>query len=177
MGERRSDLDDRPAVARAHVAQCGERAVNEAQIVDLHHSPVVLGCDLPRVGEHRRHRVVDPHVDLAELGLDPSGCRVHGLWVADVAGDRKRPPAGAADLECRGRQLVRAAGEQRDPVAATPERDRARASDSGRRTGDDDDLAHDAVGATRRASAANWQVHAARSVREPRGMHGGVTGG
>jgi len=60
MGQRRADLHDRPAIALAHAAQRGQRAVNGAEIVDLHDPPVVLRRDLPREGQDGGHRVVDP---------------------------------------------------------------------------------------------------------------------
>ena len=112
VGEGRADLDDRAAVARHHAAQGGERAVDRAQVVDLGHPPELRRRHVDDLAHHRDHRVVDPHVDRAELALDPLRGLLHPFGVGDVGrhGDRAAPHR--LDLPPGAREAVLAAGEQ-----------------------------------------------------------------
>jgi hypothetical protein len=68
--ERGPDLDDRAAVPGPHPAEGGEGAVDRAEVRDLRRAGELVRIDLPGRRVDGRHRVVDPDVDRAELGLD-----------------------------------------------------------------------------------------------------------
>src|SRR4051794_12606106 len=141
VGEGGADLDDRAAVARAHPLQRGHRAVDLAEVGDLGRAAELLGADLPERRQDRRHRDVDPDVDLAELAGHALGGRLDLLGVGDVRGNRERAAARLADLPRGALERVLVAGEQGDRVAAAGERAGGRAPDAAGRSGDDDDHA------------------------------------
>jgi hypothetical protein len=43
-----------------------------------------------RRSEHRGHRTVDPDIDRTELSLDPLGCPIDLIRVADIGRDGER---------------------------------------------------------------------------------------
>ena len=143
--ERRADLDDRAAVARAHALERGDRAVDGAKVGDLGHAPELGGVDVPHSREHGRHRVVDPHVDRPELALGALGGSLDLVGIGDVGGNRQCGAALAADLLRGGLERLVVAREQRDPVAAAAELARRRAADPGGRSSEHDRAAHDGI--------------------------------
>ena len=100
------------------------------------------GLDVDHPREHRRHRIVDPHVDRPQLALDPLGGRLDGVVVSDVDRHDERLSAELLHLGLDVLQRRLAARQQRRLRAALGERVRDRPTDSARRAGDDDDLAH-----------------------------------
>jgi hypothetical protein len=142
VGERGSDLDDRPPVPRHHPAQGRHRPPDRAEIRDLGHPAVLLRRRLGHRRQHGGHRVRHPHVDRAERRLDLRGGGLDPLGIGDVGFDRDRPPTERLDLRPRTLEALSAAGDQPHVGAVTGKRPGGGAPDSRRRAGDDDDLGH-----------------------------------
>ena len=105
-------LDDGARVARQHVLERGQRAVDVAEIGDFGDPAVLLGTHLLDRRKDADHGVVDPHVDGTQLALDPLGRCLDGRGIGDVRRERERPSSGVPDLALRRREPVRAAGDQ-----------------------------------------------------------------
>ena len=139
-GQRRTDVDDRAAVAGSHHRQRGAGPPDLTEERDLDGPLEVRGGDVPAGREHRGHGVVHPHVDRSELGLDPVRGPVHLLGVGDVGGDGQGSTSLGAHVGRRPVQTRLPPGQKRDVVAVSGERDGGGPPDAGRGTGDDCDL-------------------------------------
>ena len=139
--QRRADLHDHAAVARAHAPQRGLRAVDAAEVGDLGDAAELLGPRVDDRGELGRHRVVDPHVDGAELGLDPRGGALDLLGVGHVGGRDARAHAVLLHLAPGGLEALGPARDEPDVGAAAGHLARRRAPDPRRGAGDGHDLA------------------------------------
>ncbi|MNC34190.1 hypothetical protein D3C75_826140 [compost metagenome] len=75
IGQRRSHLNNHPAIPGRHQRQRGASAVDAAKIGDVRHpAKLVVGQRVKRC-QHRAHRIVDPHIDLPQL-LGQGACRL-----------------------------------------------------------------------------------------------------
>jgi hypothetical protein len=90
----------------------------------------------------RRHRIVDPDVDRAELALHHLRRGFDLFGVGNVGGEDERLSAALDDLGRYALQACLTAGEERDLRAVVGKPARCRAADPARSTGDDDDIAH-----------------------------------
>jgi hypothetical protein len=68
--QRAANLHDDTAIAREHPFQRGECAVNVAKVSDFSHTPEFFRRHLLNRRKNRRHRVVDPDIDLTEFRFD-----------------------------------------------------------------------------------------------------------
>jgi hypothetical protein len=87
------------------------RAVHLAEVGDLRDAAHLVWGDLVDRSEDARHRVVDPDVDRAELGLGALGGGHDVVGVRDVGGEHQRTAAGVADLARRRIETVLAASQ------------------------------------------------------------------
>ena len=90
VGEGRADLHDRALVAWPHPFQRRHRAPDAAEIGHFGGAAIFLRRDLGDRREDRRHRIVDPDVDRAELPLDGSGGAVDRTGIGDIGRHGKR---------------------------------------------------------------------------------------
>jgi hypothetical protein len=141
IGERRAHLDDHAAVARPHVLQGRERAVDRAEIGDVGHPGDLFGRQVLDRREDRDHRVVHPDVDRPEAVLEGVRRAGHGLGIGDVQGCRFGLGAQCRHLRpgVLERRLV--AGDEAELRTPSREGQRGRPSDAGRRTRYDHDHA------------------------------------
>ena len=88
--QRAADLHNYPAITRQHPFQGGERPINATQIGHFSHAPKFLGRHFLDRRKDRSHRIVDPNVDLAQIGFDLCGRRFHTISVPNVHGKDER---------------------------------------------------------------------------------------
>ena len=138
--ERRSDLHDRPAIARFHAPECGQRSPDVAEVGDVRDAAIFVGFHLHDRREHRQHRVVDPDVDRAESLLDLAGRFIDGVVIRDIEGKDERLPARGFDFAPGRFESIAAAGDQPDFCFAFAECLRRSAADAGRRACNDNDF-------------------------------------
>ena len=120
VGERRTDLHDRPSVTRTHVLQRGHCGVDVAEVTDLGYAPVLVRRDLLERREHRGERDVHPHVDLADLGLHAFRRGEDLVRIGYIDRNDERSSAGALDVACRAGQPCLATRDQDDGVPRAP---------------------------------------------------------
>jgi len=145
-GERRA-VDDRAAALRAHVTRLVLHAGPHAAQVDRGDAVEVLGRLVRRVAR-RDHdpRVIERHVEAAEL---PDGALDEGgdlLLVRDLAGDAERLPAADSQLVGGGTQRLLVGVGEDDGGAGLGEGPSGGETHSGAGAGDDGDLAVEVVG-------------------------------
>lgn len=141
--QRRADLHDRPAVARAHHVQRGEVAVDAAEVRHLGDAPEVLRGGIAHLAQDGGHRVVDPDIDRAELALDAVRGLHDAIGGGDVERQDERPPAGRFDIAPRALEPGPSTGDQPHVIALLREAHRGRPPDPGRSARDDHDRAHE----------------------------------
>ncbi len=102
----------------------------------------LLGRQLLDRREDGREGHVDPHVDGAELLLDPVGRGLDGLGVGDVGGDRQGAHAVTPRLVGGALQAVGIAGQKGHVVAVPGKFLHDGSADAGSGTRHHDDLGH-----------------------------------
>ena len=112
--QRRADLDDDASVARPHSFQGGQSAMDGAQVGHLRHSTILLGVHLPDGRKDRDHRVVDPDINRAELGLDRRSGGLHLAGIGDVRWNHEGPPSPGLDVPACAFQPCDASSKQAD---------------------------------------------------------------
>ena len=163
-GERRADLDDRAAVPLRHPPQRGLRPPDHAVVGDVGGAPILVRLDVEELRIDRRHRIVDPDVDGAELALRRLRRRLDLLGVGDVGWKDEGLAAAFFDLSGRGFEPGMPAGEERDLRAVLGEPARGCAADPAGGAGDHDDVAH----ASRSSGGPRSQTSCVPTCREPR---------
>ena len=141
VGQRGADLDDRAAVPRHHARERRLGAPHRPEIGDAGGALELVRIDVVEEREHRRHRVVDPHVDRPEALFDRARGRVDRVGVRDVGLIRERD---AAEVRHVPRRRVEARASPRDQPhrrAVLGELPSDRAPDPPGGPGDDDYLA------------------------------------
>ena len=112
------------------------RAVHLAEIGDGSAAVKFLGSDAVERREDRRLRIVDPHVDRPEFGLDALGRALQRRRVGDIGNDRQSPRAEVAQLVGGCLEPRGIARDDRDVAAARREFARRGAADTGADAGD-----------------------------------------
>jgi hypothetical protein len=115
---------------------------DKAEIRDLGRSLVLLRLNVLEEREYRRHRVVDPDVDLAERLLHLPGRGVHRRGVRDVGAHHHGPAAGRFDLMPRRFERLLAAPDEPQRHIGPGEAPDDRPADALASTGHNDDFAH-----------------------------------
>ena len=140
VGERRADEHERAAVARQHARERSLRPPHRSQVGDLGRPLELLRLDVLEKREHRRHRVVHPHVDRPERVLGRARRSVDGLEVRHVSRQHERLAARLLDLAARALEPVAPARDEADAHARCGETANDRAADAARRARHDDGL-------------------------------------
>jgi hypothetical protein len=138
-GQRRPDLDDRPAVARLHPLERRPGAVHETQVGHHRDALVLVGLQVVEEGDRAGEGVVDPQLDRPECVLDRIRCPLHRLVAGDIGGEGETAASSGFDLTHGLVEPVLPAGDDGDvpaPFGQFPDR---RASDAGGASGDDGD--------------------------------------
>ena len=141
--QRRAHLDNVPAVARQHAPQRGHGPIHLAEVRHLGHATELLGRDLLERREDRRHGVVDPDIDRAELFLDPVRGGLDLVGVGHVRGQHQGLAPGRFDILAGSLQAVlpgAAACDQPDVRTVLCELLGGGAPHAGRCAGDGHDL-------------------------------------
>src|SRR5262249_48473363 len=92
------DVNDAALAATAHLGQGGEDGVKGGPEVDLHRLGEVVACHRLDGADADRPRVVDEHVDMAEVVLHSLNQPLGLPFVAQVADDGKRVRAQRLQL-------------------------------------------------------------------------------
>jgi hypothetical protein len=142
VGERRADEHDRPRIARQHVLERGASAVDLAEESHVVHPAEFLEAHVHEPREDSGECVVDPDVDVAELGGHLARGALDLLGVGNVGLEDQGAAAELLDLFSRGLQPVEAARDQRNRAAAPGKLARRCSPYARRSAGDDSNLGH-----------------------------------
>ena len=136
--QRRTYLNDYTPIAGQHPFERSESAVHATEISYFGNSTIFFGCHLFDRRKDRRHGVVDPNIDSAQLPLNLRGCRFDLLGVGDINHYDERPASERFHFLPRRLESVAAPRKKCDVSASLREFPGSRASHPGRCASDDD---------------------------------------
>ena len=110
-----ANLHNRPAITRQHPFQRSKRPIDTAQISHFSHAPKFLGRHLLDRRKNRRHRVVDPDIDLAQIGFDLCSCRFDAIGIPNIHRKNERFASQFFGFFLRAFQAIKATRNQAKP--------------------------------------------------------------
>jgi hypothetical protein len=129
-------LHNHAAIARQHSFERSQRAVYASEVCHFCYPPKFLRRHFSNWRKDRDHRVIDPDVDLAQLGLDLLRCGVDVIGLRKI---EKYDQCSTAELfhffTCRF-QSVATSRKQREARASPCKLQCGRTPDASRRAGD-----------------------------------------